>query len=122
MLSNDQPQERFVELDTSQNTVIDIGGRLIYLQEFAGTCSNVVRNSFIPSLYDELSKRGISVPRVNLSETINAEGTRAILLRSGSPWTPGRVRLRLVVEFESEQLELGTGGSPLDDIRGDVGS
>ncbi len=57
-----------------------------------------------------------------MSETINAEGTRAILLRSGSPWTPGRVRLRLVVEFESEQPELGTGGSPLDDIRGDVGS
>jgi len=57
-----------------------------------------------------------------LSETINAEGTRAILLRSGSPWTPGRVRLGLVVEFESEQPELGTGGSPLDDIRGDVGS
>jgi hypothetical protein len=122
VLSNDQPQERFVELDTSQNTVIDIGGRLIYSQEFARICSDVVRNSFIPSLYNKLSDREISVPQVNLSEIINAEGTRAILLRSDSPWTPGRVRLRLVVEFEAEQAELGTGGSPLDDIRGDVDS
>jgi hypothetical protein len=122
VLSNDQPQERFVELDTSQNTVIDIGGRLIYSQEFARICSDVVRNSFIPSLCNKLSDREISVPQVNLSEIINDEGTRAILLRPGSPWTRGRVRLRLVVEFEAEQAELGTGGSPLDDIRGDVGS
>jgi hypothetical protein len=122
VLSNDQPQERFVELDTSQNTVIDIGGRLIYSQEFARICSDVVRNSFIPSLYNKLSDREISVPQVNLSEIINDEGTRAILLRSGSPWTRGRVRLRLVVEFEAEQAESKTGGSPLDDIRGDVGS
>ena len=104
MLSNDQPQERFVGLDTSQNTVIDIGGRPIYLQEFARICSDVVCNSFIPSLYNKLSDREISVPR------------------PGSPWTRGRVRLRLVVEFGAEQAESKTGGSPLDDIWGDVGS
>jgi len=38
----EQPQERFVQIDTFPNTVIDVGGRLIYSQEFTKACLKVL--------------------------------------------------------------------------------
>jgi hypothetical protein len=118
--SNDQSQECFVELDIFQNTVIDIEGRLIYSQEFAQVYSEIVYESIRSYLSSKLSEKGVSILWSNLNGITNVKGIPAKLLRPGSPWIAGRVRMRLVVEFEPEETGSGSSRSPLDDIRGDV--
>jgi hypothetical protein len=91
--SNDQSQECFVELDIFQNTVIDIGGRLIYSQEFAQVYSEIVYESIRSYLSSKLSEKGVSILWSNLNGITNVKGgitnvkgIPAKLLRPGSPW------------------------------------
>ena len=123
MSSNDQPQDRFVEIDASPSTVIDIGGRLIYSQEFINACLESAYDGFGFRLRGKLSARGIPVDSVNLDKITDARGVPAKLLRPGLPWITGRVRVRLVavVEFESEDSGSASSESPLDDLRKGVG-
>ena len=120
MSSNDQPQERFVEIDASSNTVIDLGGRLIYSQTFIESCVGTAYHNFASRLSDQLKMmRGVLV---DISGAItDARGIPAKLLRPGLPWIAGRVRVRLVVEFEPEDPGSASNGSPLDDLRKDAG-
>jgi len=121
--SNDQPQDRFVEIDASPSTVIDIGGRLIYSQEFINACLESAYDSFGFRLSGKLSARRIPVDSVNLDKITDARGIPAKLLRPGLPWITGRVRVRLVAvaEFEPESLGSASSESPLDDLRKGVG-
>jgi hypothetical protein len=53
----EQPQERFVQIDTFPNTVIDVGGRLIYSQEFTKACLESAYDDFGSRLYNKLRAR-----------------------------------------------------------------
>lgn len=125
MSSNDQPQDRFVEIDASPSTVIDIGGRLIYSKEFIEACLQSAYDNFGFRLFDQLRARNISFNygSVNFDKITDARGIPAKLLRPGLPWIAGRVRVRLVavVEFEPEDPELASSESPLDAFRKDAG-
>ena len=122
MSSNDRPQDRFVEIDASPSTVIDIGGRLIYSQEFINACLESAYDDFGSRLSDKLRARKISVEysSVNLYEITKARGIPAKLLRPSLPWVDGRVRVRLIVEFEPEDPGSASDGSSLDDLRKDA--
>jgi len=123
MSSNDQPQERFFEIDASPNTVIDLGGRLIYSQEFTKACLESAYDNFESRLCNKLRARNISVDYSSVNKITDARGIPAKLLRPGLPWIAGRVRVRLVavVEFEPEDPGSASNGSPLDDLRKDIG-
>lgn len=125
MSGEEQPQERFVQIDTFLNTVIDVGGRLIYSQEFTKACLESAYDDFGSRLYNKLRARNISVDysSVNLGKITDARGVPAKLLRPGLPWVDGRVRVKLVaaVEFEPEDPGSASSESPLDPFREDTG-
>ncbi len=118
--TSDSVQDRFVEIDKSSlNSVIDIGGRLVYLQEFIKSCREVAYENYGSRLSASLSNRGISVSPNNLYQITNKEGISAKLLHPGAPLTSGKVRVRLLVEFEPDLSDDKTNlsDSPLDDLR-----
>ncbi|MFS8859807.1 KGK domain-containing protein [Synechococcus sp. B60.1] len=119
MSSNDQPQDRFVEIDASPNTVIDIGGGLIYSKEFIWACLESAYNNFGSRLYDKLRAKNIP-GSVNFYQITDARGIPVKLLRPSLPWVDGRVRVRLIVEFEPEDPGSASDGSSLDDLRKDA--
>ncbi|MFS8855726.1 hypothetical protein NW851_02350 [Synechococcus sp. H55.7] len=122
MSSNDQPQDRqdrFVEIDASPNTVVDIGGGLIYSKEFIWACLQSAYDNFGSRLFDKLRAKNIS-GSVNFYQITDARGIPAKLLRPSLPWVDGRVRVRLIVEFEPEDPGSASDGSSLDDLRKDA--
>ncbi|MFS8867024.1 KGK domain-containing protein [Synechococcus sp. H65.1] len=117
MSSNDQPQDRFVEIDASPSTVIDIGGGLIYSKEFIGACLRSAYDNFGSRLSDKLKGTNVSG---NFYHMTDARGIPVKLLRPGSPWIAGTVRVRLIVEFEPEDPGSASDGFSLDDLRKDA--
>ncbi|MFQ3583432.1 MAG: KGK domain-containing protein [Cyanobacteriota bacterium] len=112
--------DSFTEAAGSPGAVLDVGGCLIYLQEFVSSCVQVAYENFESRLFSNIKNKGFPINSQHLSKITDKQGIPLKLLRPSKSWIGGRIRVRILIEFEPDPplgKVSGSLDSPLDDLR-----
>lgn len=76
------------------------------------------QNKVAHSLHYALQEKGVKIEQINNTQKLLYDGLDAEILRVGAKgWQKGKLRVKIILEFEPDEPEISEPESPLDDLR-----